>query len=379
MRTAKRLQTVKEYYFSQKLREIATLKAQGHDILNLAIGSPDLPPHPSVIDSLKTAASAAGNNGYQPYQGLPELRHAIADFYVTKYDVSLNARDEILPLMGSKEGITHISMAYLDAGDRVLVPELAYPTYQAVAEMAEAVTDRYPLSESTRWEPDWSYFDRIDPQTKILWINYPHMPTGTGGTKEWLEKFVNISKEKDLLLVHDNPYSFVLNDQPRSIFSIAGAKEVAIELNSLSKTFNMAGWRVGWACGSKSLLEPVLRIKSNMDSGMYAGIQHAAIKALQLPDQWYVDLNKEYASRREKVFEWLDHLGCNYDTAQQGMFVWAQVSGRSGDTLVDELLYDHHIFITPGKVFGEAGKNYIRVSLCSPVVKFEEAIKRVKS
>lgn len=378
MQIARRLQTVKEYYFSRKLREVAQLRAEGHEVLNLAIGSPDLPPHPKVIQSLQEAAMEY-QNGYQSYQGLPELRAAIAQFYQHKYQVSLDASSEVLPLMGSKEGITHISLAYLNQGDRVLVPELGYPTYQSVTEMVEAEVIKFPLIAEKGWEPDWTFFDQLEGKPKILWINYPHMPTGARGTMEWLAKFVQIAKQHDLLLVHDNPYSFILNDRALSILNVEGAKEVAIELNSISKTFNMAGWRVGWACGRKELLQPVLTIKSNMDSGMYYGIQRAAITALSLGEDWFDELNEVYRKRRAKVFQLLDALNCTYDTNQQGMFVWAKVHQGSGELLVDELLENHHIFVSPGKIFGQAGESYVRVSLCSDEAMFDQAIKRVQS
>jgi LL-diaminopimelate aminotransferase len=377
MRSARRLETVKEYYFSKKLKEIAKLREEGHNVLNLAIGSPDVSPHLSVVQALKHSAET-GPNGYQSYQGIPELREAIAKFYKKKYQVVLDPHGEILPLMGSKEGITHISLAYLDQGDTVLVPELGYPTYRSVTEMVESKVINYPLISEKDWEPDWSFFDRIQEKPKILWINYPHMPTGAGGKLEWLERFVALAHKYQMLLVHDNPYSFILNKEPRSIFSISGAKDVAIELNSLSKTFNMAGWRVGWACGKIELLQPVQNIKSNMDSGMYYGIQKAAIAALGLGDDWFNGLNDMYAKRRVKVFQFLDALECTYEVGQQGMFVWAKASQSNGEALVDQLLRDHHIFITPGKVFGEAGDAYVRVSLCSEEAVFDQAIDRIR-
>lgn len=377
MQTAKRLEKVKEYYFSRKLKEIARLKSAGYDVLNLSIGSPDLPPHPSVIKSLQDAA-ISGPNGYQSYQGLPELRGAISDFYKSKYNVAFNPEEEVLPLMGSKEGITHVSLAYLNPQENVLVPELSYPTYQSVTEMVDANVIKYPLLPEKAWEPDWSFFDQLKGNPKVLWINYPHMPTGAKGELAWLEKFVTIAKHHKMLLVHDNPYSFILNEEPHSIFNIAGAKEVAVELNSLSKTFNMAGWRVGWVCGKAKLLQPVLSIRSNMDSGMYYGIQKAAITAMKLDDEWYQRVNDTYRKRRDKVFELLDLLRCKYDKKQQGMFVWAKVTSGTGESLVDELLQENHVFITPGNVFGEAGKEYVRVSLCSPKTIFEQAIDRIR-
>jgi LL-diaminopimelate aminotransferase len=377
MKTAKRLHQVEEYYFSHKLREIAQLRASGKNVLNLAIGSPDLPPHQTVIDALQSSAKHETSHGYQSYQGLPELRQAIAGFYQKKYHVSLDSSGEVLPLMGSKEGITHISLAFLNRGDKVLVPELAYPTYKAVADMVEAEVVAYPLLEENNWEPDWSFFETLDPGIRMIWINYPHMPTGAKGSLDWMERFVQIARHHDLLLVHDNPYSFILNDHPLSIFNVEGSREVALELNSMSKTFNMAGWRVGWVCGKRELIEPVLRIKSNMDSGMFLPVQKAAIQALSLDQAWHDQLNGEYGSRRKMVFDFLDRIDCSYDKTQQGMFVWAKVNVQSGATLVDELLYEHAIFITPGKIFGAAGENYVRVSLCSTEDVFRQAINRL--
>ena len=281
--------------------------------------------------------------------------------------------------MGSKEGITHISLAYLNPGDKVLVPSLGYPTYQSVTEMVEAEVIRYPLLPENGWEPDWSFFEKIDPKVKMLWINYPHMPTGVRGNREWLKRFVKIAQDNDLLLVHDNPYSFILNSYPISIFSIDGAKEVALELNSLSKTFNMAGWRVGWVSGRKELIEPVLRIKSNMDSGMFRPVQEAAIVALSLDDSWYQQLNNTYFSRKAAVQDMLDLLECTYDIEQSGLFIWAKTTQETGWELVDGLLDEFRIFITPGGIFGSQGDNYVRVSLCSPTSIFEKAIERLKA
>lgn len=377
MKTADRLHIVKEYYFSKKLREIEQLRMQGHHVLNLAIGSPDLPPHHKVIEELQNTADLDTSHRYQSYQGIPELRGAISRFYQEKYQVEINPENEILPLLGSKEGITHISLAYLNPGDKVLVPELGYPTYQSVAEMVEAEAVRYPLLEEQGWEPDWTFFEQLDPKIRMIWINYPHMPTGTKGSLAWMERFVQVAREHKLLLVHDNPYSFILNDQPLSVFNVAGSSEVALELNSMSKTFNMAGWRVGWVCGSKEIIEPVLRIKSNMDSGMFKPVQMAAVKALSLDKEWYDRLNEIYTCRREKVFGFLDNIDCIYDKGQQGMFVWAKVKQGTGEELVDKLLHENYIFITPGIIFGSGGKDYVRVSLCSPEVLFSQAIDRL--
>ncbi|MFY0689740.1 MAG: aminotransferase class I/II-fold pyridoxal phosphate-dependent enzyme [Cyclobacteriaceae bacterium] len=378
MQTANRLKTVQEYYFSKKLREIRELEAEGKEIINLGIGSPDLPPSPSVINALRNYPEQTGMHQYQSYQGIPDLRRAIADFYQQKFDVELDEMSGVLPLMGSKEGINHISMAYLNPGDQVLVPSLGYPTYTSVTRMAEAEPIYYPLDPHNNWEPDWDFFKTVDfSRIKIIWINYPHMPTGTKGNLDVLQQFVTMALENDILLVNDNPYSFILNDEPVSVLSVEGAGKVALELNSMSKTFNMAGWRIGWVCGDQQLLDPVLRIKSNMDSGMFKPLQLAAIEALKSGDDWYRQLNSVYKERRKVAQQLLKSLNCTIAAEQVGMFVWARCSSGTADELVDRVLYDHGVFITPGHIFGKQGKSFVRVSLCSPVEVFERARQRI--
>ena len=379
MKTAHRLSQVEEYYFSKKLREIAQMKAAGRPVLNLGIGSPDLAPPAEVIDELVKVAP--GNvHQYQPYRGIPELRESIASFYNRNYAVTLNQEDGTLPMMGSKEAITHISLAYLNPGDMVLIPELGYPTYTSVTKMVEAEPVYYPLLPENGWEPDWSFFESLDfSRIKIIWINYPHMPTGTRGSESILKKFVDLAGKHDVLLVNDNPYSFILNDQPQSLLGIEGADEVALELNSLSKTFNMAGWRIGWVCGNPRLVKPVLQIKSNMDSGMFKPIQLAAAKALNLGQEWHDELNQQYEKRKALAIQIIEKLNCSWLPNQSGLFVWAEVPQDDVDELVDWLLYEKDLFITPGHIFGEKGRKYLRISLCVNEEMYLEALRRLES
>jgi len=376
MHSANRLQHIQEYYFSQKLREIAALRAAGQSIINLGIGSPDLPPPQSVIDALSQTAQYPDAHGYQPYQGIPEFRQAVLDFYHRKLNV--NAPLSVLPMMGSKEAITHISLAYLNSGDQVLIPELGYPTYTAVTHMVGAEPIFYPMQSKKNWDPDWSVIEKLDwEKIKMIWINYPHMPTGAPGSMVILHRWVDLASRKGVLLVNDNPYSFILNPNPTSIFNVTGAEHVALELNSLSKTFNMAGWRVGWVLGSSALIEPVLKIKSNMDSGMFKPIQLATVAALQQPDFWYQKQDQVYQIRKEKVIALLQKLNCQVNPNQAGLFVWAKSPVADALPFTDELLQKKGIFITPGMVFGVAGKGYVRVSLCTPFETLEEAVNRI--
>jgi LL-diaminopimelate aminotransferase len=380
-RTSKRLEGIGEYYFSQKLREIDDLNKQGKNIINLGIGSPDLPPHPDVIKTLQEESARPNVHGYQNYKGSPILRRAISDWYKKWYDVELNADTEILPLIGSKEGIMHICMTYLDKGDEVLVPNPGYPTYRSAVKLAGGKCAAYKLKEKNNYEPD---FDKLEEKklgnVKLMFVNYPQMPTGQPPTKELFEKIVAFGKKHNILIIHDNPYSFILNENPMSLLSIDGAKDIVIELNSLSKSHNMAGWRVGMLCGAKERIDEVLRFKSNMDSGMFLPVQLAAAKALSLTKGWQDEVNSIYKARREKVFELLDSLKCKYSKQQVGLFVWASIPAKykDGYALSDEVLYNSNVFITPGGIFGDAGKKYIRVSLCGAVEKFEEAKKRIQ-
>lgn len=377
---ANRLKKVEEYYFSKKLREVRALVAQGRPIINLGIGSPDLNPPKSVLEAISDASFQENVHGYQSYQGLPELRNGMAKFYQDHYQVELNPEDEIMPLMGSKEGILHISMAFLNAGDQVLIPNPGYPTYASVTNLVEAEPVFYDLKEENNWQPDFEALENRDlSKVKIMWINYPHMPTGANGTLELFQRLVAFAKKHGILLVNDNPYSFILNNSPRSILQIDGAKAVAIELNSLSKTFNIAGWRVGMVVGKSEFINNILQVKSNMDSGMYYGIQKGAVAALNLPPTWIESLNKTYKSRRNLVWKICDQLDCTYDEGGVGMFVWARVpQGKTSNEITDLLLYDHDVFITPGTVFGSRGEGYIRFSLCVPEEKIELVLNRLK-
>ena len=379
MVTANRLHTVEEYYFSKKLREVHAMKATGAPIINLGIGSPDLAPPKNVISAITDSLTDASAHKYQSYQGLPELRSAMADFYKTHYNVSLNSDNEVLPLIGSKEGIMHISMAYLNEGDAVLIPNPGYPTYTSVTKLVGADPIFYDLKASSNWQPDLAALEAIDlSKVKLMWVNYPHMPTGTLGNQTALKSLVAFAKKYAILLVNDNPYSFILNEQPSSIFNIEGAKEVCLELNSLSKTFNMAGWRVGMLTGSAEHLQNVIKVKSNMDSGMFYGIQKGAIEALNSSKNWFNDLNKIYAERRALVWELATALNCTFETTTSGMFVWAKLpSAVKSEAYIDSILHQHHIFIAPGTIFGSNGEGYIRFSLCAPKESIQSAINRV--
>lgn len=379
---SQRLNGIGEYYFSQKLREIDDLNKQGKKIINLGIGSPDLPPHPDVIKVLQDEAAKPNTHAYQNYKGSPVLRMAIAHFYKTWYKVDLNPETEILPLIGSKEGIMHICMTYLNEGEEVLIPNPGYPTYSSAVKLAGGKCVQYELTEENNWEPDFNALETTDlSRTKIMWINYPEMPTGKQASVELFERVVAFGKKHNILICHDNPYSFILNDQPISLLSVAGAKDVAIELNSLSKASNMAGWRVGMMVGAKERIEEVIRFKSNMDSGMFLPVQLAAAKALGLGKEWYQQLNKVYAERRKLVFQILDTLNCSYDKSQVGMFVWAKAPSSYKDSyqLSDEILYNKNVFITPGGIFGSNGNGYIRLSLCAKEEVLKEALERISS
>ncbi len=378
--TAKRLETVEEYYFSKKLREVRSLVLQGKPVINMAIGSPDLEPPTTVIKAITEAVLVNGAHKYQSYQGLPELRKAIVNFYELHYGVDLNEDTEVLPLMGSKEGIMHISMAYLNEGDQVLIPNPGYPTYTSVTKLLGAEPVFYDLSAENNWHPNLEALSKQDlSKVKIMWINYPHMPTGAAGSKEMFKNLITFAKKHNILLVNDNPYSFVLNPEPMSILSIQGAKEIAIELNSLSKTFNMAGWRVGMVLGDKEKIEAILKVKSNMDSGMFQGLQKGAIAALECGTEWFANMNAVYAKRRKLIWKLATLLGCTYDENATGMFVWSKLPKHITDAeaFIDRILYEKSIFITPGTIFGSQGKGYIRFSLCIDEKAIEEAIERL--
>lgn len=378
---SERLAPIREYYFSTKLREIEQLNKEGSQVINLGIGSPDQPPHPSVIEALHEAALRPDAHGYQSYKGAPRLREALAAWYERSYGVALDPATEILPLIGSKEGIMHISMTFLNPGDQVLVPNPGYPTYRSATLLAGGVPVDYDLKAENGWTADLEALSRTDlSRVRLMWVNYPQMPTGANWDEAAMEKLVDFARRHKILLCHDNPYSFILNEHPRSLLAVPGAREVALELNSLSKSHNMAGWRVGAILGRADLITEILRFKSNMDSGMFLPMQLAAARALELDTAWYDQVNAVYRERRKKVFALLDLLGCVYEPGQSGLFVWARVPGsyKDGYALSDEVLYKARVFITPGGIFGSNGNAYVRVSLCRSVEVFDEAIDRIK-
>ena len=381
MNTAQRLQSVKEYYFSSKLREVKQLITAGKPIINMGIGSPDLRPNQEVVQALVSSLEDQTAHQYQSYQGIPELRTAIAAFYQRHYQVSLDADKEILPLMGSKEGIMHISMAFLNKGDKVLVPNPGYPTYSSVSKLLEAEIIAYPLDEKKNWCVDFEWLEQQDlSEVKLMWVNYPNMPTGAKLSADDYKRLVDFAKSHGILLVNDNPYSFIANDEPNSIMKYVQPTDPVLELNSISKTFNMAGWRVGMLVGAADTLQEVLKVKSNMDSGMFYGIQKGAAKALALSTNWFEEQNKVYNRRKELVCKIADHLSLTYDKDSAGMFIWCKIpSDKTADQIVDQLLYEFDIFIAPGHIFGSQGDRFVRFSLCVPEHKIEEALKRVQS
>lgn len=381
--TADRLKTTKEYYFSVKLQEVRRLIASGKDIINIAIGNPDMMPSQSTIDELNKQSNNPENHGYQPYRSLPELRSSIAEWMLKTYKISLDSDEEILPLIGSKEGITHISLAFLNPGDEVLIPELGYPAYGAVTEMIGAKAIKYPMIESENWKPELDALNEMDlSKVKLMWINYPNMPTGARADRKVFEEIIEFAKRNAILICHDNPYSLILNEEePLSLFSIPEAKDVAVELNSMSKSHNMAGWRIGWVAGTKAYIDAILKIKSNVDSGMFKPMQLAAIKAFNNPVSWHNHRNKEYKERRTIVYEILDRLSCTYDKSQSGLFIWAKVNPELGSSekIADYLLYEKNIFVTPGFVFGKKGEQYIRISLCVKQEILKKVLARIES
>ena len=376
---AKRLEHVEEYYFSKKLREVNFLKASGKPIINLGIGSPDLMPPQKVISALVEGLSGEQAHKYQSYQGLPELREAIVAFYRDRFDVYLSPSTEVLPLMGSKEGIMHISMAFLNEGDEVLIPNPGYPTYTSVTKLIGAKPVYYDLKEDNNWLPDIEALENQDlSNVKLMWVNYPHMPTGAKANEAFFIRLVAFAKRHNILIVNDNPYSFILNNEPKSLLGVSGAKDVCLELNSLSKTFNMAGWRVGMVLGKSEFINAILKVKSNMDSGMFYGVQKGAVEALKCTKLWYVSLNNVYEQRREIVWKIANALNCTYDKNSSGMFVWAKLPAFvKAEEFIDVLLKDKSIFVAPGTIFGSNGEGYIRFSLCATTDDLEEALARI--
>ncbi len=381
IQTAKRIADVEEYYFSRKLAEVRSLDSPDLRVINLGIGSPDQAPSAETVDALIASAKNPANHGYQNYKGIPQLRKGVADFYKRIYNVSIDPENMILPLMGSKEGIMHIAMAFVNEGDEVLIPDPGYPTYSSVANLVGAKLRPFALKEELNWGIDVEALKRSDlSKVKIMWINFPHMPTGRTASRAELKELVDLARANNFLIVNDNPYSLILNDEPMSILSIEGADEVALELNSLSKSHNMAGWRIGWVAGRKEYIDAVLKVKSNMDSGMFLGLQHAAVEALKNGEAWFTELNKMYGDRRKAAKKILDLLDCSYAEKQSGLFIWAKAPDSIVDVekWIDEILYGTKVFITPGFIFGEAGRRYIRISLCCTVEMLSEALNRIQ-
>lgn len=378
---ANRVASIKEYYFSTKLREVARLNAEGHNIISLGIGGPDRPPHPEVINTLCTEASKPDAHGYQPYVGLPQLRQAFARWYKANYDVDLDPATEIQPLIGSKEGILHTTLTFVNPGDGVLVPNPGYPTYTSVSRLAEAEIFTYDLTEEGGWEPDFDALERLPlERIKLMWVNYPHMPTGKCASQSLFARLVDFGKRHNIVIVNDNPYSFILNDNPLSILSVPDAKDIAIEMNSLSKSHNMPGWRVGMIAANPQFIQWILKVKSNIDSGQFKPLMLAASKALECDKEWYDDVNKTYASRRLIAEDIMRALGCHFDPAQRGLFLWGRIPDQyeGSEQLADRILYEAGVFLTPGFIFGSNGNRYIRISLCATNEKMLEALQRIK-
>lgn len=378
VRPARRLEAISEYYFSRKLQEIAAMNAGGARVINLGVGSPDLPPGSETIETLREAALAPGVHGYQPYTGIPELRKAFARWYRRWYGVTLDPAGEILPLAGSKEGVLHLSLAFLDPGDGVLVPDPGYPTYTSAGLLAGARVIPYDLTEAHGWQPDWEALERMDLSgVKLMWANYPHMPTGAPATRETLERLVEFGRRHGIVICHDNPYSFILNDRPSSILAIDGARETCVELNSLSKSHNMPGWRVAMLASNARFVGWALKAKSNIDSGQFRPVMLAAARALDSPVAWHEANNRVYARRRAIVEEIARALGCAFDPRQGGLFLWCRVPRGDGEALADDVLRRARVFITPGFIFGRNGLRHVRLSLCRGEDELQEALRRI--
>jgi aspartate/methionine/tyrosine aminotransferase len=379
---AKRLGLVSEYYFSRKLKEVAQMNAEGKDIISLAIGSPDMPPSQQTIDKLCEVANNPNAHGYQPTMGTPELRNAMADFYRRWYGVELNPQTEIQPLIGSKEGILHVTLAFVNPGEQVLVPNPGYPTYTSLSKILGAEIVNYDLMEDNGWQPDFEALEKMDlSKVKLMWTNYPNMPTGGAARMETYERLVAFARKHNIVVVNDNPYSFILNEKPLSLLQVPGAKDCCIEFNSMSKSHNMPGWRVGMLATNAQFVQWILKIKSNIDSGTFRGIQLAAAEAYRNSEQWHREANIETYSRRRKYAEQImEVLGCKYDPNQVGMFLWGKIPEKyaNAEELTERVLHEARVFITPGFIFGSKGERYIRISLCAKEEKIEQALERIK-
>lgn len=379
---SERVGEIKEYYFSRKLREVAKLNKEGWDIVSLGIGGPDRMPDETVIETLCHEATRPDVHSYQSYNGLPKLRQAFAEWYKSHYGVNLDPESEILPLIGSKEGVLHITLAFVNPGDTVLVPNPGYPTYTSVSKIAGANIVQYSLMEKNGWLPDFETLEKLatEHHPKLMWVNYPNMPTGAQASDPVFDRLIEFCQRHGIVLVHDNPYSFILNDHPRSLLSRPGAKDIAIELNSLSKSHNMAGWRIGMAASNPTFISWILKIKSNIDSGQFRPMMSAAASALRLSDDWYKQLNEVYSRRRAVAEQIMTTLECKFDAAQKGLFLWGKIPDgcRSAEEFTDEILYKARVFITPGSIFGSNGDRYVRISLCADEQRLNEALRRVK-
>ncbi len=378
---AQRVTEIQEYYFSKKLQEVAQLNAQGADIISLGIGGPDRPPHTNVIETLCNEAHVEGNHSYQPYIGIPQLRKAFATWYKRWYNVELDPDTEIQPLIGSKEGILHVSLAFLNPGDGVLVPNPGYPTYTSVSHLAQAEIFTYDLKEENGWYPDFDALERLPlERIKLMWINYPHMPTGAPATLSLFEKIVDFGHRHNIVIAHDNPYSFILNDKPLSVLQIEGARDITVEMNSMSKSHNMAGWRVGMVASNPTFINWILKVKSNIDSGQFKPLMLAAVKGLEADDDWYRQINEVYVSRRKLAEELMTAMRCTFDPAQRGLFLWGRIpeEEESSESLANKILYDARVFITPGFIFGSNGNRYVRISLCATEENMAKALNRIK-
>ena len=382
IKPADRISQVKEYYFSRKLREIAKLNAQGLDIISLGIGGPDRPPQVDAIEVLCNEARRTNTHGYQPYTGIPELRQAFANWYKRYFGIALDPTTEIQPLIGSKEGILHTTLAFVNPGDGVLVPNPGYPTYTAVSQLAGAKIYKYDLTEQSNWEPDFASLESFPLENiKLMWVNYPNMPTGHRASRDLFQKLIDFGKRHGIIIVNDNPYSFILNDTPLSIFCIDRAKDIAIELNSLSKSHNMAGWRIAMVASNKNFIEWILRVKSNIDSGQFRPMMLAAAKALDCDQSWYDQINETYRRRRHIAEQIMDALCCTFDATQTGLFLWGKIpdSEKDSETVTEKILSDARVFITPGFIFGSNGNRYIRISLCATEERMIEALERINN
>lgn len=377
---AEHIKTISEYYFSVKLAEVAQMNAEGKDVISLAVGAPDKMPSEETIETLCETAKRSDVHAYQPYTGIPELKKAYGEWYKRFYNVDLTF-SEILPLIGSKEGILHISMAFLNIGDGVLIPNPGYPTYRSVSNLLRAKVIEYDLVEGNNWYPDFDALDNMDLSgVKLMWVNYPNMPTGANASYELFERLVAFGKKHDIVICHDNPYSFILNDNPMSIMSVQGAKDISIELNSLSKSHNMSGWRMGVLVSNPQFVKWVLKAKSNIDSGQFKPMQLATVAALNNTDQWHAEMNRIYSERRVWAEKIMDLLNCSYDKSQIGLFVWGKLpeGAKGSEELINELLYEAKVFITPGFIFGSNGEGFVRISLGSSAEKLQEAYNRIK-